>query len=74
MVARTVIINEPLCFIRNTLRRVTDKLMKEILIDFFDAGILAILKARLVEDIDKLQLDDRPYTANHLPGPNQAGM
>ena len=74
MAARKVIINEPLCFIRNRLGKLPEKLLKDVLVDFFDAGILEIAKTRLVEDIDSLQLDSRPYTAKHQAGPNQAKM
>ena len=71
---RNVVINETLCFLRNKLGKVPEKQVREALVDYFDGDVLAIAKARLVDDIDSLKLDGMPYTAKHQSGPNRVKM
>ena len=74
MAARDVVISEPLCFLRNRFGKIPESMLKEALVDFFDAGVLALAKSRLIDDIDKLGLSDRPHAARHHAGANQARL
>ncbi len=49
----------------------SDKILKDIILDYFDVSQLVVAKNRLVDDIDKLAMDIA-HVANYRDGPNRA--
>ena len=67
-----VVINEPLCFLINRVGKSTDKIVKQVLHDFYDAGQLTSAKNQLCEDIEKLNLDKWTKPRRHQDNDGRA--
>ena len=71
---RCLLISEPLCFARGRFGKLEEKVLKQILVDFYDANQLEIAKNRLNEDIAKLDLDKWPRSGQHRESLNKASL
>lgn len=66
--SREVVINEPLCFIRGRYGRVSENLLREVSLAFFEADKLSLAKIRLKSDIERMQLESWPRVPDRRDG------
>ena len=69
MATESFVLCDTLCFIANKYGKVTDKSLRSVLCDFYDAEKLSEAKLRLISDIDRLNLPDkRPHISIRRDG------
>ena len=62
MAARSVVCNDLLCFLFIKYGKVSNKVLKDILVESFEATVIHEAKIRLLEDISTLgSCDELPY-------------
>jgi len=71
---RQLSICEPLCFAISRYRKLGEKQLKRVLIEFFTKDQLFVAKNRLCEDIAKLQLELWPQPIQHTDTDKQASL
>jgi len=63
---------EPLCFIRSKIGKIDLKTLKNVVKDYYGVLEVSAAKAKLLEDIEKLQLTLKiPHVASRRDGPNR---
>lgn len=72
--SRCLSVSEPLCFAISRYGKLSEKVVKQVLNDFYTAEQLFIAKNRLSEDIGSLQLDTWPRPGQHRNSDKQASL
>lgn len=71
---RLLIVSEPLCFARSRLGKISENLLKSVMMDYFKCDQLTIAKNRLCDDTEKLNIENWSRPANHRDTDNKAKL